>query len=65
MFKRQVDLLDGDCVDLMSFIDAIGISVAEFDVRRLRITFVEDDSHCWYEHEKPTLSLLLEYEGGV
>jgi len=62
MKVKTVILSDGDEIDLMSFLDEFGIPIGEFDLRRLKIEYDEDWSGCYYAGERPTVSLVMEYE---
>jgi len=61
MKLKSVILEDVDEIDLMSFLDEFGISAESFDVHRLKISVDEDWSGCYYEGERPTVSLVMEY----
>jgi hypothetical protein len=46
----------------MSILDEFKIPLSEFDIRKLKVTFDEDWSCCYYFGERPDLSLIVEYE---
>ena len=55
-------LYPSEQIDLMSFLDRFKIKQSEFDISKLKITYDEDWSGVYYEGDRPTTMLTLEYE---
>ncbi len=58
---KVIELCNGDSVDFASLLDEFNIPRAQFDIRKLLVTYDEDWSGCYYAGETPVISLTVQY----